>query len=90
MKAKLTQEMIDQGQKENQCLCPVALLMKSVYPNAKVQVDVDFPHGEKRIPYVKVDGNEVVFTQPEKVAEFIIRFDNGKSVKPTFFEWEDF
>lgn len=86
MKVKLTQAMIDTGIKRDCGKCPLALMLFEAIPSAhRVEVDV-MDNGTR--PWAEVDDNEVIFSDPEKVAEFLVRFDNGKKVKPMFVEFD--
>jgi hypothetical protein len=85
MKKKLTEELITKGVPEEACKCPLALLLKEAYPQSKIWVDV-----AEGVPDVYVDDHRVTFADPEKIVEFITRFDNKKKVAPFFVEWEDF
>lgn len=86
-KQKLTQEMIDEGEKGSRTHCLIAKFIRHYNPGVS-KVDVDVLDG--RVPSVLVDGQEVVWGNPKKVLDIIVKFDNNKEVKPTFLEYEDF
>lgn len=70
---RVTQEHIDKGIRNDVCLCPVALALKSAGICE---------------PYVTGDEIEVgsaSYSPPEKVTNFIFKFDAGESVRPFKF-----
>ena len=75
MKIKVTQKHIDAGKAED---CPVALAMRD---SGLVQPDV----GQDDIRWQKGAHQEWCIT-PAKVYVFIMRFDDGRSVRPFEFE----
>jgi len=89
MKKKLTQDHIDKGTRGMMNLCPLALCLKEVYPQCKILVDVETVDKTKYVPNVTVNDEWVEFDDPDKVADFIIRYDASKAVKPFFLSWKD-
>ncbi len=92
MKKKLTTEHIKQGKVKDACSCPIALLLKESMPGInRVEVDVDYLwKTDTYEPHVVADNHLIRFKQPDKIVEFVQKFDKGKPVKPFFVEWDDF
>lgn len=85
VKEKLTQEMIDSGERCNAYKCPIAQFFKYEFPNEHCFADVE---DDGSCSHVYVGERRVIFENDKKIADFITRFDNGKDVKPFFIEYE--
>jgi hypothetical protein len=84
VKSKLTQEQIDRGIRESSGSCPIAQFFRDELGSSKVDVDID---GGNQLRIV-VGEHYVHVEKPEKLIDFIIKYDNGKIVKPMFIEYE--
>jgi hypothetical protein len=88
MKTRITREHIEKGIPESSTNCPIALCLKEEF--ATLHVDVDVLEGTRLSIFI--DGRELQVSNPKRLINFIIGFDNyGKTssyVKPMFIEYE--
>ena len=70
MRIKVTNDDIENGIRMDNCECPIALAVKSQYPDAKL-VDVAL----NRIVIVFADDRQLNASLPEIAKQFILAFD---------------
>jgi hypothetical protein len=83
-KIVVTQADIDEGKKDSDTYCPIALACRRTFPGRTPRVAVYINHvGDS----IKLYGgtNVLVFSLGSDAHEFINRFDAGQSVKPATF-----
>ena len=85
IKINVTQEDIDKGIQGSCVNCPTGLALQRTFPSSNyIHVDtVDIEYG------INPESDEFKSVEtPQEVIDFIDDFDNGKPVKPFFFELE--
>lgn len=75
MKITVTQEDIDNGERGDECRCPIALALNRIVPGGKVHsYSAELPKGREEIPL------------PSAACYFVEKFDTGKPVQPFTFD----
>ena len=72
MRVEVLQEHIEQGVRRNSGCCPIALALRDAGCQ-EVSVDTDEVH---------INGLTYVFDEAGEAEQFVIDFDNGKTVTP--------
>ena len=78
MKVVVTQKNIDEATRNSSTSCAIAQALKEKYPNEKVSVGMMWVIrvGDKRYKHTK------------KSSDFVSKFDAGKEVEPTTFDFK--
>lgn len=82
MRITVTQQDIEQGKRRDEQSCPVALACKRA-GLSEPRVDNYY------VSYISREDGSFSFLLPQQVKNFIIAFDNQKSVQPFNFDLRD-
>ena len=80
IKVEVTQRHINSGLKRDCNKCPVALVLKEIFPNASRIIVGGFAIDMYAL------GEEYFHNFPDSVGNFTLAFDDGKEVEPFAFE----